>query len=532
MPNWFNRPLKLPKVKHSVLDLSNDYKTSMRIGKLVPVYLEEMLPSDKFVTNKTEVFLRLAPMVFPLMHKIKIKTNDFFVPFRIVLGDDLYRSWLNGSIDIIPIQFSWNVATPEDPNPFVNSILDYLGCDILSAIKEEVSGEYYWTFTLINPLPYLSYFTIVRDWYLDSQIETSLIDQVNHIIDEYRDFINLGRGIYYINNVNGLLTDTFTVSYTKDYFNTARPQPQLGSEMRVLNSSRTDAFVNYATVPGGTITSGNASFDIEGNIKDADANNVTIYGFSNTDQTTIRDLWKKEQLQRYADAGNSFGTRIREQLAAHFGVIISDKRLEIPAYCGGSTSYVNISDVMQNSATETDSPLGSYAGAGKGFSMSQNKRYFCEEHGYYFTLLSLIPDNGYCRGQQRTFFKKNIFDFASPEFNNVGWQDIFKGELFTSNNSEVDIQTWAYQPRYSEYRSHPSRCTGDFRQSSLLAWHLNRNFGSLPPLNSNFLKVSDTERIFNYEDVDESFSPVFVDVYNHIQVSRPISYEPDSMHLY
>lgn len=530
MPNWFNRPLKMPNVRKSVHDLSNDYKTSINIGKLVPVYLEEMLPSDKFVQNKTEVFLRLAPMVFPLMHKIKIKTNDFFVPFRIILGDDIYKKWLNGSLNIVPMEFQIQNDESTDPNPFVNSILDYLGCDILSATQKEDLRT--WQFTLINPLPYLAYKVITRDWYSDSQLDSSYMDSIDSLIESYRTHVE--SGTTFTTNFTRLSAGTFNISYSKDYFNTARPQPQLGSEMKVLNTSRTDTFVNFAatTEPGTNLTPGNAAFRANGDVIDPDSHKVTLYGFSTTDPTTIRDLWKKEQLQRFYDVSNSFGNRVREFLAGHFGVQISDKRLEIPAYCGGSTSYVNISDVMQNSATESDSPLGSYAGAGKGFAISQNKQYFCEEHGYYFTLLSLVPDNGYCRGQLRTFFKKNFFDFASPEFNNVGWQDIYKGEIFTSNNTTTDVQTWAYQPRYSEYRSHPSRCTGDFRQTSLLAWHLNRNFASLPPLNSSFIKVADTDRIFNFEDPGDTFAPIFVDVYNHVKVSRPISYEPDPMHLY
>lgn len=530
MPNWFNRPLRLPNVKHSVHDLSNDYKTSMNIGQLVPVYLEEMLPSDKFLTNKTEVFLRLAPLTFPLMHKIKIKTNDFFVPMRIIMGDDLYKAFLNGTANIPSCTFTY--TTTETANPFVNSILDYLGCDVLSARKTVTESPFQWTFTIKNPVPFLAYFSIVRDWYLDSQLNELQFMAIDGFIEDFRNCMDLGQNMTIsLNDSNPYLAKTFQVSYSKDYFNTARPQPQLGSEMKVLNSTRLGTSVSLAqTITGTDPLDGTAKFTDSGDITDAGGTKVSIYGYTDNDTTTIRDLWKKEQLQRFADASNSFGSRIREQLAAHFGVIISDKRLEIPAYCGGSTSYVNVSEVMQTSATESDSPLGSYGGAGKGFAFSQNKKYFCEEHGYYFTLLSLVPDNGYCRGQQRTFFKQNIFDFASPEFNNVGWQDVLNGEVFVAQ-TDADTQTWGYQPRYSEYRSHPSRCTGDFRQSSLLGWHLNRNYALCPPLNHQFLKVAGTDRIFNYEDMT-GVMPIFVDVYNHVQVSRPISYEPDSMHLY
>ncbi|CAJ0592172.1 unnamed protein product [Cylicocyclus nassatus] len=162
------------------------------------------------------------------------------------------------------------------------------------------------------------------------------------------------------------------------------------------------------------------------------------------------------------------------------------------------------SEVLSNSnATDVqgNSGLGDFAGKGIAVDNAHSRTEFFEEHGYYMTLLSVIPDNGYCRGMQRSFFKKNIFDFASPEFNNIGWQDVLNGELFCDGFN--DKGTWGYQPRYSEYRSHPSRCTGDFRGDNVpeLAWHLNRNFAALPPLNDNFLKVSEFNRIFSAQDL-------------------------------
>lgn len=129
-------------------------------------------------------------------------------------------------------------------------------------------------------------------------------------------------------------------------------------------------------------------------------------------------------------------------------------------------------------------------------------------------------------------FKTNIFDFASPEFNNIGWQEIYNGEIFMSGNSSTDKSAFGYQPRYSEYRSHPSRAVADFRTDEFLGWHLNRNFDSLPPLNSNFLKVADTTRIFSTDNPYGITNPCYLDVFNHVYMSRPISYEPDSMHIY
>lgn len=544
MPNWFNRPLKMPSVKHSVFDLSNDYKTSMRIGYLTPVGVEEILPSDKLLKHSQETFIRFAPLKFPVMHRIKVHMSNFFVPFRIVLGEDLYEQFLNNKVDIVPVIFKKVATSSEDiVNPFRNSILDYLGIDVNNAYVNN-EGDPFWEIIVHNPLAFFGYLAIVRDWYCDSNIQSDYMTVIDSLIDDYRAKVAAGVSSMEINLSTDEFDDVslFNIAYTKDYFNTARPQPQLGSQMYVLNRPLNFTGVSnigsYVYPPDGTGKVGVS----DGMFKDeSDVNHfVTISANSFNDAqfsegTTIRDLWKKEMMQRYLEVDNTFGSRIREKLAGHFGVRYSDQRIQIPMYCGGSSSYAQISEVLSHSDT-ADATLGQYAGKAVVADRSSNRQEYFEEHGYYISLLSLIPDNGYCNGQQRTFEKRNIFDFASPEFNNVGWQDIYNSEVYVAKGSDLGYDhygTWGYQPRYSEYRSHPSRCTGNFRGvQEELAYHLNRNFDSIPPLNEDFLKVADTDRIFSSEDISGNFAPLYVDVYHKLLMSRPIAYEPDSMHLY
>lgn len=538
MPNWFNRTLTMPKVKHSTFDMSNNYKTSTKIGRLTPVYCEECLPSDTFKYLKTDAFVRLSPLLYPLMHYIKIHTSRFFIPFRIILGENNYEDFLNGQKDIVPVIFSLNESST-NTNPYINSILDYLGYDIIhcaNRVQSPGTSSYYWNLTLQNPLMYFSYLAILRDWYMDSNLEESYMNQIDELFKNYQQAVKNGLSSYAINLSapgSDLFQNCFTVSYLKDYFTTARPQPQMGSEMYVLNRPLSITWTNPEMANSDVQNSLFGPYNVSGLVEGEglDSEGTSIYSYANED-TTIRDLWRKEMIQQYYQIDNKFGSRIREKLAGHFGVLYSDKRIQIPQYLGGSASSVKISEVVQTSESSENSALGFFAGKGGDFSSSVMRKFYCEEHGYFITLLSLIPLNGYCNGSDRTFYKTNILDFASPEFNNIGWQEIYKGEVFGSNSISTDKEAWAYQPRYSEYRSHPSRCTGDFRTTEFLGWHLNRNFSTIPPLNSSFLRVADTDRIFNYANPEDSFSPVYVDVQNTCSMSRPISYEPDSMHIY
>lgn len=529
MPNWFNRKLTLPNVKHSVHDLSHNFKTSLSIGQLIPTNVVDMLPSDKILHYKQDTLVRLAPMFYALMHRIKIHTSNFFTPYRIILGDNLYEDWLNNKLDLVPIKVLFTFSTPEEgepapANPFPNTIFDYLGLPPNMAVYDpDYAVDYVsWSITITNPIPYLSYLCIVRDWYLDSNLESETIESLENFIEVYRSSMESGISLNVdLSEYDSVLYQTFKVAYSKDYFNTARPQPELGSEMYVLN--RPLAF----TPPS----------DAKEHILSVRSNGSATVYVDETPQTinettTIKDLWRKEMLQQYYQVDNTFGSRIREKIAGHFGVEISDKRIMIPRYCGGSSSTVKIQEVIQTSSTTEESALGFSAGRGIDFSRTKNQSFFCEEHGIYMSLISLIPENGYCNGVDRFWFKKNIFDFASPEFNNIGWQEVLNGEIFADGTSS-DKGTFGYQPRYSEYRTMVSRVAGAFRTDPYLRWHLDRNFSELPPLNSEFLRVADTDRIFNYDGSETvNTENCFVDVYNDMKVSRPISYEPDSIHIY
>ena len=55
----------------SVFNLSHEVKLSGNMGELIPIFLEEVLPGDTFQL-KTQVFMRLAPMLAPIMHRVNV----------------------------------------------------------------------------------------------------------------------------------------------------------------------------------------------------------------------------------------------------------------------------------------------------------------------------------------------------------------------------------------------------------------------------------------------------------------------------
>ena len=85
MSKIFNS-VKLRKPKKSVFDLSHEKKLSCNMGDLVPIYLDEVVPGDKFRVS-TEMLMRLAPMISPVMHRCNAYIHYFFVPNRLVWAE-------------------------------------------------------------------------------------------------------------------------------------------------------------------------------------------------------------------------------------------------------------------------------------------------------------------------------------------------------------------------------------------------------------------------------------------------------------
>ena len=82
--------------KKSKFDLSHTKKMSMKQGNLYPMLLQEIVPGDSFKVN-SEVMLRLAPMIAPVMHRVNVYVHYFFVPNRILWNE--WEDFVTGGED-------------------------------------------------------------------------------------------------------------------------------------------------------------------------------------------------------------------------------------------------------------------------------------------------------------------------------------------------------------------------------------------------------------------------------------------------
>lgn len=518
MPNFFQRPLRLPKVPHSYEDMSHNFKTTTKFGLLTPVGVEEIAPSDQTRKFSPSAFMRLSPLLFPIMHRVNARLHTFEVPFRIILGDKLYEDFLNDRIELRTVYVSATITQEQ-----YNALPKY---DIFTSfgykrLPFSGGGAVHTLYELENGLDILALLVIFRDWYADSNIDASSIEIIDQIIEAYQDsYASEGD---FILDYDSIPTQLYA-RLGQDYFTTARPAPQYGDPVNLTTSPT--RFQSTSPVE----STNNVEWENEDEGGSSKKGSLSSDGQPLTLDMTIRELWRREQIQRYWDITNTFGGRTREWLAGHMGVIFPDDRLQIPRLLQQVTQSFNISEVMQTSESTQDSPLGAYAGRGTLAMRGKSFKRYYVEHALVMSLLSVIPVTGYANGLQRYQLKKSIFDFAIPEFNNIGYQEIYKGELY--NGASAPTEAWGYTMRYNEYRSHPNRCSNGFSDdSTLIDFHLNRKFDSVPGLNPNFITANQDQfyRIFADEAAD--MDSILVDVAIIHEMYRPVSAQPSSMHL-
>lgn len=223
------------------------------------------------------------------------------------------------------------------------------------------------------------------------------------------------------------------------------------------------------------------------------------------------------------------GNRYIESIFHHFGVRSSDARLQRAEFLGGVKKPIMISDIPQTSATdESVSAQGNLAGKGTSVSGGKYINYKAEEHGFIMCIMSIMPTTAYMQGIPRMFAQRfDRFDYAWPEFSNIGEQEVYDYELYApgvvSEGSSKNV--FGYQSRYADMKYSAPEVHGEFR-NTLDYWHNARIFGSKPSLNSDFIHPSvsgakSMNRIFAVTDAE--FGHFYCQFYHDIKVLRRLS---------
>lgn len=242
---------------------------------------------------------------------------------------------------------------------------------------------------------------------------------------------------------------------------------------------------------------------------------------------TINDLRTAVAVQRWLETNARAGVRYKEQLMSHFGVRSRDYRLDRAELLQSTKSTVSIGEVFTTAQNDSETFIpGLGISTATGSSAVKPFKHYFEEHGYVIGLMSVYPKASYFQGVPRQFMELDKFDYYWPEFQNIGEQDLFNGELYV--NDHVDLKgTFGYTPRYAHYKNRPNQVHGDFR-SSLNFMHDGRMFGSAPALNQDFINIdvakNDLNRVFNVKGQYSNSNPIYVDMFHNFKAIRPMDY--------
>ena len=470
--------VQLHKPKGNKFDLTHEKKLSCNMGELIPAYIQEVIPGDKFRVN-TEMLLRCAPMIAPMMHRVNVYMHYFFVPNRLVWSN--WETYITGGVDGLQVPtFPTLTLTNALKAQFgLGTLADYLGIP-------DHEGQTIIHAPVINALPFRAYQLIWNEFYRDQTLQTAAAITKNDTVAAGTEF-----------------TDTLALRmrcWEKDYFTSAMNATQRGSAV-VLPS--TPNYKSTTTVDfSGNVSAGQAITTGPGGTNDVaitgNGQTLKIKNLNGVD-ITVNDLRRATRLQTWLEKNMLAGSRYAENTLAHFGVRGSDARLQRPEFLGGGKSPVVISEVV-STVKETSNPQGTMSGHGVsvGNQMGFTKRF--EEHGFIIGILSTMPKTAYQQGIPRMFTKADRYDYFWPELAQIGEQAIKQKEIYYSwTGTDTQNNTFGYAPRYSEYKFNNSTVHGDFK-STLNFWHMGRIFGSEPGLNSSFVQSNPTGRIWAVND--------------------------------
>ena len=175
MANIFNS-VKLKRPRRNVFNLSYESKLTVNAGELVPIMCKPVVPGDKFRVN-TEMLVRLAPLVAPMMHRVNVFTHYFFVPNRLVWNqwEDFITKGVDGTdAPAFPtLKLPSTVDTANGHRFFGDSSLwDYLGLPSLNQIgnatfqTQSPNGVKAPAGYEVSALPFRDYLLIYNEYYL------------------------------------------------------------------------------------------------------------------------------------------------------------------------------------------------------------------------------------------------------------------------------------------------------------------------------------------------------------------------------
>jgi hypothetical protein len=494
--------------------------TTFDSGKLIPFFVDEVLPGDTFQID-TSAIIRMTTPKYPVMDDAFIDFYYFYCPNRILWSD--FKAFM-GEAEQTPwkpvkeyqVPYIGIPGTENRPMPLENSILDYMG------IPTKIKGSF-----TVNALPVRAYVKIWNEYFRDENVDIWAQWKDDNTFYGYSD-----EGDTSSNDM--VLSKAITggrclpVNKFHDYFTSCLPYPQRGPEVTLplggnapVGMYKDYQLTSFGTVGGHTgiyLNQTNSGSALAPNISNSQNSEYRGYGLvtgssnpttqvddtaylgadlSKVTAATINDLRKAVAVQQYYEALARGGSRYREQLQALWNVTISDKTAQIPEYLGGGRYHVNMNQIIQTSGQQsnTDTPIGETGAVSVTPVNESSFTKSFEEHGFVIGVLCIRHNRSYQQGLERFWSRRDRLDYYVPQFANLGEQPVKKKEIMLTATS-TDDETFGYQEAWADYRMKPNRVSGLMRSNAtgtLDFWHYADNYDKVPTLSLGWMKEGKAE---------------------------------------
>lgn len=540
------------KPHRSGFDLSRRNLFSAKVGELLPVFCENVLPGDHWKLSASS-FTRTQPVESAAFTRIFEYVDFFFVPYRLL--------WRNAHASFTQMSDAKNVALSptstqniNDKVPYVsikmllywisrtNTTLSEVGSnyreDILKLLTYLGYGDFLRLFKVKNGdftamsnsiddynvslLPLLAYQKIYFDFYRNSQWE---VNQANAYNVDYMSATTTNLSDYLGSNKidsTGIFNLRYA-NYAKDILIGLLPSAQYGDAATITTNS-TGSF-NIA--PNG-LNLGEFPLESNGNqvkIVSVDANQYGVLGAPNAkynDPVTTGEIKNSESIsagisqidlalsaldirnlmatQKWREVANSGDRTYRDQVKKHFGVDLPAVLDNNCTYISGWKGTIAINEVVnQNLAADEQTDI---KGKGTGNLNANTFDFDVKEHGVIIGIYHAAPMVDYSfTAPSRQLQTINIADFFIPEYDKLGFEEVKSSDFFDSKLAQLSAPiTIGFAPRYWMYKTATDQVNGIFR-TSLPQWvapfdmdyfraSLTKPSTDLPRLTYKFFKVN------------------------------------------
>lgn len=488
------------KASRSGFDLSRRSCFTSKVGELLPVWWQFILPGDS-AQIQLQSFVRTMPVNTASFGRIREYYDFFFVPLSQLwnkapqvltqMNDNVqHANGLSGltstngelpSISISSINSVLSLLSTKS-NLFGYSrsklalkLLSYLGYGMPNtggtSLKVPTSAA------TVNLFPLLAYQKIYSDFFRYTQWESPNPStfNVDWMVGDGDTTLSSSQFTSYLDE--NTMFDLRYCNLQKDMFHGIMPRAQFGSESVVaLGGSDPDAYQQYffaKTATGGAVASGSAYMyqTAQGNIlrDSSNANLPYIQVQGSANQLSILALRQAEALQRWKEVAMAAEEDYKQQVEAHWNVSVSELLSGQCRYLGGIDGNISVNEVVNTNLVSGESTQPADI-AGKGIGSSTGSISFNSqgEYGIIMCIYHALPLLDYVTsGIDSKLLLTDATTFPIPELDSVG-MELLPVQALTSANITGRL---GYVPRYLSFKTDYDRCFGEFA-NTLESWIL------------------------------------------------------------